>query len=468
MRITSFAAFSLILSLFFSANSHADPSFSCAKAQSDTERSICAGPVLAMLDRELAKIYDQLVKTGDSNAILLAASQVTWLGLRDKRCNKAKIDCIQSAYFDRIYQLKRYRETRDASVFEVPDNGSFIEASIAYVLPKGWGADSLCKEAASLNQSDDLIVRLRQKLCVAFQVTDSSKFPGTVKEPISFPKNVPSWLIDADNFASGLIWLGASHNWQARRTAADYFEKISPHLFRNFAGLIAKNYLALREDRKARRILLANRDQPLPNFLLAQMAIKERKTLGPELADSYRDDLLEEIVGHYVAALEAPEEEGSISNLSSDQKKRAARFLFTHFSGFSTPAAARMAAKYSMTAALHGDTAAQIREGVKIGLGKEGKADLPAAFQWFERAALGGDRSAQKAVGILLLIGKGAPQNYRRSYIWFSLAAISGDQESLELRNMSAENLSPDQIAYAQALAAMCFSRGLSSCAGKI
>ena len=67
-----------------SAGHAADPSFDCAKAESDAENAVCASEALAELDVETARLY-QLAVAGVSGARLdeLKAMQRGWIKGRD-------------------------------------------------------------------------------------------------------------------------------------------------------------------------------------------------------------------------------------------------------------------------------------------------------------------------------------------------------------------------------------------------
>lgn len=61
------------------------PSFDCAKAASVAEKAICADPVLAQADAEVAKNYAALLKTLDAHAgKALRADQSDFIAYRDQ------------------------------------------------------------------------------------------------------------------------------------------------------------------------------------------------------------------------------------------------------------------------------------------------------------------------------------------------------------------------------------------------
>jgi len=76
------------------------PSFSCDKAETTTEKAICASPELAALDLAMARAYDALreARPGEHDSIL--AAQRAAMAQRDK-CG-ATVPCIESVISARI------------------------------------------------------------------------------------------------------------------------------------------------------------------------------------------------------------------------------------------------------------------------------------------------------------------------------------------------------------------------------
>src|SRR5260370_37757418 len=63
------------------------PSFECAKASNDVERTICKDPELAKADREMAAAYATVaVKLSGAAKENLEKEQVRWLGDRNRGC----------------------------------------------------------------------------------------------------------------------------------------------------------------------------------------------------------------------------------------------------------------------------------------------------------------------------------------------------------------------------------------------
>ena len=85
--------------------------------------------------------------------------------------------------------------------------------------------------------------------------------------------------------------------------------------------------------------------------------------------------------------------------------------------------------------------------------------DLGEAAHWFRKAAEAGHAPAQLGLARLYGKGQGVPLDYVQSYVWFSAAAENREygmarDQALELRDMMAAFLTPDQRAEAERLAA--------------
>jgi hypothetical protein len=72
------------------------------------------------------------------------------------------------------------------------------------------------------------------------------------------------------------------------------------------------------------------------------------------------------------------------------------------------------------------------------------------AVNWWRKAAEQGLANAQHNIGISYAQGQGVPQNYVNAYMWFNLAAAQGDQGAVKARDMTAQRMTPGQIAEAE------------------
>ncbi|TMJ18456.1 MAG: hypothetical protein E6G92_00980 [Alphaproteobacteria bacterium] len=93
----------------------AGPSFDCARARTDIERSICAHAELAALDREEARIYGiaRVVPRADRAALL--KRQRDFLEERNTCPESAAPleECLRDVYLDDIGELRRVSELQD-------------------------------------------------------------------------------------------------------------------------------------------------------------------------------------------------------------------------------------------------------------------------------------------------------------------------------------------------------------------
>ena len=113
-------------------------------------------------------------------------------------------------------------------------------------------------------------------------------------------------------------------------------------------------------------------------------------------------------------------------------------------------------------AAEQGIATAQFKIGEMYDHGHGTPLDYKQAFSWHKKAAMQGVVRAQFRLGEMYDDGHGVPQNYINSYAWYTLAAASSDNSSKFISTIagairdefSTKKLSPEQIVYAQELAA--------------
>jgi len=104
-------------------------------------------------------------------------------------------------------------------------------------------------------------------------------------------------------------------------------------------------------------------------------------------------------------------------------------------------------------AAAQGLAKAQFNLGTLYFNGEGGPKDYQQALRWFRLAANQGEALAQTKIAIMYDEGQGVPRNIVQAYKWCSLAATNGDKSAPLLRDMLAKQMTPAQIAKAQALA---------------
>ncbi|MFH2060475.1 MAG: tetratricopeptide repeat-containing serine protease family protein [Pseudomonadota bacterium] len=127
---------------------------------------------------------------------------------------------------------------------------------------------------------------------------------------------------------------------------------------------------------------------------------------------------------------------------------------YAYFSGEGVTQDYKQAAYWYTKAAEQGNASAQYFIGAMHVKGEGVTQDYKQAAYWYTKAAEQGNASAQYFIGAMHANGKGVTQNYKIAYVWWSLSAAQGSKKAIENRNMVAENLTPQQLAEAQELAA--------------
>jgi hypothetical protein len=123
--------------------------------------------------------------------------------------------------------------------------------------------------------------------------------------------------------------------------------------------------------------------------------------------------------------------------------------------GFAVGQDDREALLWYRKSAEHGSAAGQRAVGDFYRKGRAIAADAAEAARWYQRAADGDDVRAQYELGQLLFTGTGVTRDYVAAYVWFSLAAsqaplIDNRKGLLELRNIAAARMTPDEVAAAE------------------
>lgn len=104
-------------------------------------------------------------------------------------------------------------------------------------------------------------------------------------------------------------------------------------------------------------------------------------------------------------------------------------------------------------AAEQGDPDAQNNLGVMYANGQGVLQNYKKAVYWYNKASKQGKASAQFNLGVMHATGRGVPQNYKLAYVWSSLAAAQGEEKAKHNRDILSEELIPQQLAQARALA---------------
>jgi TPR repeat protein len=119
--------------------------------------------------------------------------------------------------------------------------------------------------------------------------------------------------------------------------------------------------------------------------------------------------------------------------------------------GFGVPADDEQALAWYRRAADHGSASGQRMVGEFFQKGRGVAADPAEAARWYRRGADGDDLRAQYLLGQLYFDGNGVARDYVSAYVWFTLAAgqtplIDNRKGLLELRNIAAARMTPDQV----------------------
>jgi uncharacterized protein len=101
-----------------------------------------------------------------------------------------------------------------------------------------------------------------------------------------------------------------------------------------------------------------------------------------------------------------------------------------------------------------GDADAQFNLAVMYDDGEGVPVNDAEAVKWYRLAAEQGHTKAQTNLGVMYYYGEGVPVNYVQAYKCFSLSAALGDENSDGNLDIIASDMTHDQIAEAQRLAA--------------
>ena len=101
----------------------------------------------------------------------------------------------------------------------------------------------------------------------------------------------------------------------------------------------------------------------------------------------------------------------------------------------------------------NGDAESQFNVGLMCAQGRGVPQDDQEMAKWFKMAADQGLAEARFIYGSICANGNGVPQDYVQAYRWFTLAANQGHENAKKLRELVAQQMTPAQIAEAEALA---------------
>ena len=86
------------------------------------------------------------------------------------------------------------------------------------------------------------------------------------------------------------------------------------------------------------------------------------------------------------------------------------------------------------------------------------------AVKWFRKAADQGLANAQYNLGHMYNNGEGVPENSIRAYVWWSMAKTQGYADAATSLDILKPQMTPQQIADGQALAAKCYESNYKEC----
>jgi TPR repeat protein len=111
-----------------------------------------------------------------------------------------------------------------------------------------------------------------------------------------------------------------------------------------------------------------------------------------------------------------------------------------------------------------GNAAAQDNLGQMYQQGEGVVQDYQTAIKWYRLSAQLGNAVAQYHLGQMYEQGLGIGQNYVRAHMWYNLAAAQNINVAKSNRDYLAQQMTPEQIAEAQALARECKAAHYKNC----
>ena len=124
----------------------------------------------------------------------------------------------------------------------------------------------------------------------------------------------------------------------------------------------------------------------------------------------------------------------------------------------------KSAARWYTMASEQGHTPAKWRLAILYYHGAGLAQDYQKAANLYHSAAKQGDVYSQKTLGVIYSKGLGVPQDYVLAYSWFHIAGTNGFNFSKRHQNEIANNMTPEEIAIAQAMAIECLHSGYTNC----
>ena len=122
------------------------------------------------------------------------------------------------------------------------------------------------------------------------------------------------------------------------------------------------------------------------------------------------------------------------------------------------------ALKWYRLAAAQGYILGQYNLGTMYHNGRGVTQDYKETVKWYRLAAAQGYAKAQFNLGVMYYNGQGVPQDYASAHMWFNLASSIGDADGAKNRDVTAKEMTPQQIEKAQEMARKCQGRNFKGC----
>ena len=132
--------------------------------------------------------------------------------------------------------------------------------------------------------------------------------------------------------------------------------------------------------------------------------------------------------------------------------------------GLGVPENDAEAVKWNRKAAEQGYAKAQYNLGVMYANGDGVPENDAEAVKWYRKAAEQGKADAQYNLGNMYYNGEGIPENHVGAYVWWSMAKTQGDEDAKGNLEILKPQMTKQQIAEAQALAAKCYKSDYKDC----
>jgi TPR repeat protein len=118
----------------------------------------------------------------------------------------------------------------------------------------------------------------------------------------------------------------------------------------------------------------------------------------------------------------------------------------------------------TMAAAMQGSVIDQYNLGVMYENGHGVPENDAEAVKWYRKAAEQGHESAQSNLGVMHFNGDGVPENNIHAYVWLSMAKTQGSADAASNLDILKPQMTKQQIAQGQAIAAKCFESNYKDC----